>query len=269
MAGKGLPLRNIIIICVAVIIIIAVSYYFFSRSDDGSEGPDDDDVINHQPTARAGFDQIISPGEEVLLNGTSSSDPDDDDLIYRWDLDDSVDSDLDGTFDNDVDLMGAMVTWTYPTPENTLTYRVTLTVYDDEKSDKDTATVTIRMQYDSTPPEITMDCRYGNIEGGPSYLDPHYILTVGSTTSNENILNFSYMIVDPENNTLYHEELRLLLANTYNDTIRYRDISGIGLVTQGDLILIRDVQEIPEGSSYLLYYMNEPDPVGEVILSKT
>ncbi len=269
MAVKGVPLKNMIVIAIVVIIVIALGYYFLSRSSNEADNQDDNGSINGPPMAEAGFDQIIASGEEVKLNGTLSSDPDDDDLIFRWDLDDSLDSDLDGIADNDVDLMGEKVTWLYPIPENTITYRVTLNVSDGEKWDKDTALITIRVQDNTTPPEITMACRYGNIEGGPSYLDPHYIITVESTTSNENILNFSYMIVDPEENILYHEELRYLLANTYNDTIRYRDITGIGLVTQGDLILIRDVPEIPEGSTYLLYYLNEPDPAGEVDLSKT
>ena len=269
MAGKGIPLRNIIIVAVAVMVVIALGYYFLSRSPDEIKDQDDDDSINHPPMADAGFDQIIAPGEEVRLNGTLSSDPDGDDLIFRWDLDDSLDSDTDGITDNDVDLMGEKVTWIYPTPENTITYRVTLNVSDGEKWDKDTALITIRVQDNTTPPEITMACRYGNIEGGPSYLDPHYIITIESTTSNENILNFSYMIIDPEENLLYHEELRYPLINTYNDTIRYRDITNIGLVSQGDLILIRDVPEIPEGSTVLLYYLNGPDPVGEVDLSRT
>ncbi|MCK5772183.1 MAG: PKD domain-containing protein [Thermoplasmata archaeon] len=269
MAGKGIPLRNIIITAVIVMIVIAIGYYFLSRSSDENGDQKEDIVTNHPPTADAGFDQVIAPGEEVRLSGTSSFDPDDDDLIFRWDLDDSVDSDLDEIGDNDVDLMGDNVTWSYPIPENTITYRVTLTVSDGEKWDKDTTLITIRVEDNIIPPEITLTCRYGNVEGGPSYLDPHYIITIESTTSNENILNFTYMIVDPEDNVLYHEELRIILINTYNNTIRYRDITSMGMVSQGDMILIRDVPEIPEGSTVLLYYLDGLDPVGEVDLSRT
>ncbi len=42
-------------------------------------------TVNTPPTADAGQDQDVTPGEEVTLDGTGSSDPDDDDqLRYAW-----------------------------------------------------------------------------------------------------------------------------------------------------------------------------------------
>lgn len=39
---------------------------------------------NKPPVADAGTDQVTSPGYGVVLDGTSSNDPDNDPLKYQW-----------------------------------------------------------------------------------------------------------------------------------------------------------------------------------------
>ncbi len=41
---------------------------------------------NSRPTARAGDDQAITVGEQVVLNGSNSGDPDSDTLMYNWSI---------------------------------------------------------------------------------------------------------------------------------------------------------------------------------------
>jgi PKD repeat protein/predicted RNA-binding Zn-ribbon protein involved in translation (DUF1610 family) len=80
---------------------------------------------NESPIADAGPDLVAPMKEgrgEALLDGSRSYDPDDDadgngvidgrerdNLTYRWDLDTAVDSDRDGTADNDIDAKGKTV----------------------------------------------------------------------------------------------------------------------------------------------------------------
>jgi len=42
---------------------------------------------NRAPTAFAGFDQVVRVGGKVVLDGSASSDPDQDELVYRWTVD--------------------------------------------------------------------------------------------------------------------------------------------------------------------------------------
>ncbi|MEE9248458.1 MAG: PKD domain-containing protein [Dehalococcoidia bacterium] len=89
---------------------------------------------NEPPTADAGADQAVTTGAEVLLNGSNSSDPEDDDLTYAWTL-----SDPDG---NDVTLSDANIFNPTFVPDVDGTYVATLVV-NDGTSDSDPDTVEI------------------------------------------------------------------------------------------------------------------------------
>ena len=116
MTSKVPSLKTIIPAAVVIVILIGAGiYYMRSRSSNG--GLDEDPTVNRTPLANAGPDQVIEAGEEVILDGSQSSDPDGDTLIYHWDIDDTVDENSDGYFDNDRDYQGENVSHTYPDPD--------------------------------------------------------------------------------------------------------------------------------------------------------
>jgi len=89
-------------------------------------------IINNPPDAAAGTDIETNVGEEIILNASESSDPENDSLTFSWDLDDS-----DGISE---DAVGEEVTYTY---HQTGEYTVTLTVSDGELTDTDTLVINV------------------------------------------------------------------------------------------------------------------------------
>ena len=75
-----------------------------SGFDTGLRGLDSGNDANNRPKAHAGVDQTLYTGETADLDGSVSFDPDDDELIYLWHLDEaptgstSAISDEDATF---------------------------------------------------------------------------------------------------------------------------------------------------------------------------
>jgi PKD repeat protein len=93
------------------------------------------------PTADAGADRTVQTGQTFEVDGSGSTDPDNDIVSYYWDFDAAVDRDSDGVYTNDRDREGAEGTWKYETPG---TYTVTLTVIDSTGSEAtDTITITV------------------------------------------------------------------------------------------------------------------------------
>jgi hypothetical protein len=92
-------------------------------------------TVNGEPAADAGTDQHLDAGDTVTLDGTGSTDPDDDDLAYSWVQ----------TAGPAVTLTGAATaepTFTAPAGPATLTFE--LTVHDGRGgSDTDPVTVTV------------------------------------------------------------------------------------------------------------------------------
>ena len=113
-----------------------------SAADDNLNGvPDECEVFNRPPTADAGEDFVAecssAAGATVTLDGSNSSDPDDDELTFLWE-------------DSDGQIVGTSATVEITVPLGVFTF--TLTVEDGKGgADSDTVQVTVE---DTTPPVI-------------------------------------------------------------------------------------------------------------------
>lgn len=258
------------VLIVLLLVIGGAAYLLFFRDEKTGE-TDDDDVDedkNRVPMANAGPSQVIRPGEPALLNGTGSSDPDGDDIGYSWDIDSGTDSNNDGVFDNDRDVLGEMVEHYYPVPQTTTTYLVTLTVSDGKLWDMATTRVTIMVNSSDTPPEVVMICRYGKVPGG-SPLDPYFIVTVVSVTSVEMISNFTFILSSPTSEVIAQGNISDLLIAPPGSDIRFVDIIPLTRLGQNDLFYFREGQTITEGCLFELYYFGVTASVGQIELIKT
>ncbi|MGA1821242.1 MAG: PKD domain-containing protein [Thermoplasmatota archaeon] len=265
MTFKVSNLKIIIPAAVVVIALIGAGIYFLGTRSPNSD-PGDEPPVNRRPLANAGPDQVIQAGEAVILDGTQSSDPDGDTLIFQWDVDDNVDEDSDGFYDNDGDYTGENVTHTYPVPEEIVSYRVTLNVSDGEKWDKSTMTVTILISDNSTIPFVTMSCSYDNFPG--PYVEDQFRIMITDVTSNEMTGNFSYMLEDPNGSIIQQGTVDELIIAGLNATIRYVDMVNVYYVSEQDSIIIKDRDPIEEGFIFSLYYRGYADPVGSVELTR-
>ncbi len=116
------------------------------------EGDKDTDSVtvnvnwyNDPPEANAGLDQTVEPGNEVILDGSGSSDPEGDELSYHWMISAA-------NFEPDLSDENAVTpSFTVPsdTPEGS--YVVFLLTVTDTGGKEDTATVTITV--DASTPE--------------------------------------------------------------------------------------------------------------------
>lgn len=251
---------------VSLVLIASVTVLYLITKDRGG-GEEEVPVTNKFPEADAGHDQVISPGEDVVLNASLSTDPDGDDLTFKWDTDSGNDMDGDGIKDNDWELFGEIVSYNYGFPSETITYIVTLNVSDGKLHDTSSVKITILVENDEEPPVITMSCTYGSPPGGLP-IDPHYIISIDSTTSNENYLNFTYRLDDPQGNLIQEGTVQEIALWNMTDLIRYVDRNPLGQVSMGDLVLIREEENIVEGCRFYLFYLYGVEPVGEVELTK-
>ncbi len=90
---------------------------------------------NSPPVADAGPDQEVNPGDTVTLNGTGSSDPDEDVLTYSWVQDSGPAVTLTGA-------NTAQPTFTAPNGPATLVFQLTVTD-PDNATDTDTVTIVV------------------------------------------------------------------------------------------------------------------------------
>jgi hypothetical protein len=261
--------KVVAVVAVLLLLVGGAAYLFLSRDrEEGKEGDDDDDAgTNRRPMANAGPSQIVGPGEPAYLNGSASSDPDGDDLVFHWDMDSGTDSNNDGMYDNDRDVTGEEVEHFYPVQQTTTTYLVTLNVSDGKLWDKATTRVTIMVSGNETPPEVVLSCRYGRVPGG-SPLDPYFILTVVSASSIEMISNFTYKLTSPTFETIAQGNVSDLLIALPGSDIRFVDIIPFTRVSTNDLFYLREGDSIVEGCLFELFYLVGEDPVGVVELLK-
>ncbi|MFO8051949.1 MAG: PKD domain-containing protein [Thermoplasmatota archaeon] len=258
-----------IVIFLAIILVVSVgSYLLFIRDSGGGsvDDTDDRDDKNRKPVANAGLDQMVYPGEPAILNASSSSDPDGDDLYFKWDVDAGVDENNDGIKDNDWEINGMVVEWTYPEPTEDISYIVTVNVSDGEAWSTDTSVVTVYVSKNKTIPEVTLSCNY---QQQLPYLSSHFIVRVEEVTSEESMMNYSYELENPEGSVIRNGTLSSLIPTGPNSTeIAFIDTPSLGLLDSMDSVSLKENDEIVEGCTFKLYYLMEPEPVGEIELTK-
>jgi PKD repeat protein len=116
-------------------------------------------IGNHPPIANAGGPYTVDEGSTVTLDGSGSSDPDGDPLIYEWDVEG------DGVFDISSSSPSLSVTY----PDGPDEYTVVLRVSDAAgETDTDTATVNVN----NVPPWATFNT------GGPVNEGDHFTLSL-------------------------------------------------------------------------------------------
>ncbi len=163
-----------------------------SPSPGPGPGPGPTPDTNNAPNADAGGPYQALVGTDITFDGSESSDPDDDDIQYRWDFDN------DGTYDTDYS-DEATATSSYDTPG---TYTVKLQVKDDGgKTDTDTAQVTI-LQPNNPPtaPEVTAPEIEEDFFGGNK--DVSYPFTALSTDADDDDLQYTFDWGDASNDTV-------------------------------------------------------------------
>jgi hypothetical protein len=117
--------------------------------NDGKEDSETDEVtvtvkqVNKPPVADAGSGQIVNEGETVMLDGSSSSDPDGDPLTYQWTVPEGI------TLSS---VTVAEPTFTAPEVTENTDYTFTLIVNDGkEDSEPDEVTTTVLAEINYSP----------------------------------------------------------------------------------------------------------------------
>jgi len=114
-------------------------------------GMDSIKAYNQRPIANAGVDQTVNRGTLVTLNGSASSDPDGDTLVYLWIQTGGARVTLSNT-------NTSAPTFTAPVDESILTFE--MMVYDGKiDSLPDMVQITVTTETDSTPPTIGIPSR--------------------------------------------------------------------------------------------------------------
>ncbi|MFW3146408.1 MAG: PKD domain-containing protein [Thermoplasmatota archaeon] len=257
---------GIVVLVVAALVIGAYFYFSDDKGTSNNNGGNDNDGNNRAPIADAGYDQVIFPGEEAVLNASRSSDPDGDPLTFIWDVDASVDSDSDGIKTNDKDIYGEVVTYMYPPPGESIVYIATVNVSDGEKWSTSITQVTILIEDNETAPEVSMSCTY---QGEVPYVEAKFIVTIDQVSSAELMDNFSYVLEDPYGELIQDGILGDLMGAPLNASLRIMlDTPPIGRLNRYDSISFKESDAIVEGCYFTLYYKQFLEPVGEVELTK-
>ena len=264
---KDLDKRIVIGVVIAIVILAAVAAYLVTKGPTEKDVQNGDGDINRTPLADAGPDQTIESGDMVYLDGSGSDDPDGDVLDFYWDMDDTVDDNGDGIYDNDYEYFTVNLTHYYPEPEDTRTYRVTLNVSDGELWDKSTMTVTIIVEEIKNTPIVDMSCAYQTFPG--PLVSNKYTITINSISrKGEWLSNFTYNLTDSNGTVIYEGSLDNLLGAGPNATLRYLDVTNFTTVSRNDQIIVQDKSPVEEEGIFTLYYKRRNEESGSVELEK-
>ena len=172
---------------------------------------------NQPPVAEAGRDVTILTNQEIEFDGSSSYDPDGDDLIFSWDFGDGDTTE------------GKLVTHSF---EQSGEYVVTLTVNDGGLEDSDTLIVTVN------EPDYSDQIIINEILPNPAGSDNEDEFVELKNIGSEAIDLASWTISDNTDNdyTISSEDFisTEILPNDY--FVIYRLVSGLSLNNSGDIV---------------------------------
>ncbi|MCK5292576.1 MAG: hypothetical protein KAR39_11245 [Thermoplasmata archaeon] len=179
------------------------------------------------PVAQAGGNQTTYEGDVLILDGTGSTG---ESLTFHWDMNAQEDSNGDGNFTNDIDLIGPSPSYVYGDDgEVTITLRV-----EDNKGnwDANATTVTVLNQ----GPVVNLDYHCTNI--GPINIqlriagEKWHDVSLAISSGNEDVFSGTLLRQpgNPDEQLLELEDLELDMNNSYSALIRYSpeddDING-------------------------------------------
>ncbi|MHA2163642.1 MAG: PKD domain-containing protein [Candidatus Thorarchaeota archaeon] len=199
-----------------------------------------------RPAARAGLDQIINESDVLLLDGSGSTG---ESLDYYWDTNAQVDSDGDGNYTNDVDLIGPAHSYVYGDDgEMTVTLRV-----EDRNGNWDTDSVTILVL--NRDPDVSLD--YACEDLGPIDIgirvagEKWHDVSLLVSSDSENIFSGTLLRQpgNPDEQMLRVEDLELDSIDSYSAFVSYSpeddDVNGQPWgSTPAWMILLTDGKEI-------------------------
>ncbi|MEA3559769.1 MAG: PKD domain-containing protein [Candidatus Thermoplasmatota archaeon] len=265
--SRSIGKREIVIVAVFVLVVGSIGAYFmFFRGPRDDPGEDINGEKDHRPDADAGYDQTITSGEPAILNASGSRDKDNDILYFKWDVDAGIDEDNDGIKDNDWEISGMIVEWTYPEVTKPISFIATVNVSDGGSWSTATTVVNVLVNESTVIPEVMLSCTY---QQQIPYFNSHFIVTVDDVTSIESIFNYSYTLENVDGDMISNGTIVSLIPSGPNATeIAFIDTPEIGSLDSMDAISFKEGTEIIEGCYLMLYYKRGIDPVGEIELSK-
>jgi PKD repeat protein len=243
--------KKIIVIAVVAIVVIALLAYVFLLGDDNGNGNGGNGNGNQPPNG-----EIVMTQEDFFVNkliyfNSTSSDPNNDDLSFKWDFGDGKTSNK------------ANATHTYDLAG---TYNVTFTVTDvhDEK-DEDSLTIEVL-----DIPDISMSVVNTQIIPGQP---PIFSVTIDSMEPSivNNLAHF-YVIDGDTQSTLIEGNVAAYVTPPPHEYVNYYDNTPAGNLSADDSFTITDSGSfnplgISDGDIFRLTMEESDDLIGEIILA--
>ncbi|OAD20571.1 PKD domain-containing protein, partial [Candidatus Thiomargarita nelsonii] len=152
--------------------------------------------VNHAPEANAGEDQTVDENSEVTLDGTESSDPDNDELTCHWEQIGGIPVDL----SNNDDCITTFMAPSISSDMEELPFRLTVT---DEWDSSDADEVVIHVQDTNAPPACELAVAEPELIWPPNHkMVPIEILNVTDPDEDQLFLEITEVTQDEDVNGL-------------------------------------------------------------------